>query len=291
MDNWHVPVLAKEAIRALNVKAGGRYVDCTFGFGGHSQRILEQGGLVLALDVEEKGYKEFVKKLGARSGKLDKLVFRKENFAKLGQVLKEVGWEGVDGILYDLGMSSWQIDNSGRGFSYLRDESLDMRMDNRLGVTAADLLNALSEKDLYGIFNKFGEEINAFRFARAITRARRVSLFKRTEDLRRALKTEDIKALARIFQSLRIAVNDELGALESSLRQAVGALLLEGRLVAISFHSLEDRVIKNLSKSFRQLEPIGDVVLPSDLEAAANQRSRSAKMRVFKKRSYEKSEN
>jgi 16S rRNA (cytosine1402-N4)-methyltransferase len=252
---------------------------------------LEQGGLVLALDVEEKGYKEFVKKLGARSGKLDKLVFRKENFAKLGQVLKEVGWEGVDGILYDLGMSSWQIDNSGRGFSYLRDESLDMRMDNRLGVTAADLLNALSEKDLYGIFNKFGEEINAFRFARAITRARRVSLFKRTEDLRRALKTEDIKALARIFQSLRIAVNDELGALESSLRQAVGALLLEGRLVAISFHSLEDRVIKNLSKSFRQLEPIGDVVLPSDLEAAANQRSRSAKMRVFKKRSYEKSEN
>jgi len=283
MDNWHRPVLSREAIEALGVKAGGRYVDCTFGFGGHTAEILRRGGQVLGLDVEEKGYEEFVRRQKTEGG----LIFRRENFSKLDEVLKEVGWEKVDGVLYDLGTSSWELEGSGRGFTYLKDEPLDMRLDSRLGVTAADLVNALPEKDLYEIFKNFGEEPGAFRLARSTHRASLDRPIKTTKELREALGTTDIKVLSRIFQALRIAVNNELEDLQNSLNQAATILKPGGRLVVISFQSLEDRIVKNLGKEFKNLQPVGELVTPSTDEVAANPKSRSAKMRVFAKLPYE----
>lgn len=286
MDNWHVPVLAKEALEALKVKAGGRYVDCTFGFGGHSREILNVGGKVLGLDVETKGFEEF-QITNNKEQITSNLIFRRENFSKLREVLEDVGWEKVDGVLYDLGTSNWELDGSGRGFSYLKDEPLDMRLDDRLGVTAADLLNALPEKDLYEIFKNFGEEPGSFRMAHAAHRANRVKRIKTTKDLREALRTTDVKALSRVFQALRIVVNNELEDLASSLQQATEALTPGGRLVVISFHSLEDRIAKNLGKEGGKVQVVGELITPTGGEVAINPRSRSAKMRVFERLPYE----
>lgn len=287
----HTPVLLGEAVAALNVKAGGRYVDCTLGFGGHAREILNRGGRVLALDVDERGFNEVRKQItdnreqNADDGgrKTDNLIFRKENFGKLGQVLEEVGWGKVDGVLYDLGMSSWQIDNSGRGFSFGQDAPLDMRLDERLGVTAADLLNALGEKDIYEIFKNFGEEPRSRQLARAVAHARSLKKIETTTDLRQALGTDDVKVLARLWQALRIVVNGELDSLARSLPQAGEALKSGGRLVVISFQSLEDRIVKNFGRTSILVRTVGEVVGPSFEELKVNKRSKSAKMRVFER--------
>jgi len=302
----HVPVLLNEAISALNVSVGKKYVDCTFGFGGHSLEILRLGGQVMGLDVDDTGYRELTcglknknsekldvgslkleKEIGSR--KLENLRFVRENFRNLDHVLDSLGWDKVDGVLYDLGMSSYQIEESGKGFSYLREESLDMRMDQRLGVTAADLVNSLPEKELYELIKNFGEDLGAYRLARDIVRARKVKLIKTTTDLITAVGLRGFKdryrihPATRLFQALRIAVNGELEGLRESLPQAFDHLSKDGRLVVISFHSLEDRIAKNFGHNRQGLMSVGGVTLADDRELAINSRSRSAKMRVFEK--------
>jgi len=290
-DKKHTPVLLKEVLAALQVKNGQKFVDGTFGFGGHSLEILRLGGLVLGLDVDNSGYRELKLDVGGQKLEISKnLIFRKTNFVNLGSVLEEVGWSNVDGILLDLGMSSFQIEESGLGFSFKRDEPLDMRLDPSLGVKASDLVNGLSEKELYEIIKKFGEDFNARRFARLIVGARGLKPLKTTNDLLIALGftfTSKDKfghhPATRVFQALRIAVNGELENLEKFLSQAVKSLKIGGRLVIISFHSLEDRIVKDYGSGCVQLQSVGGVITAGQDELVTNPRSRSAKMRIFEK--------
>ena len=297
----HTPVLLREALAALQIEKGRRYVDCTFGFGGHSLEMLRRGGLVLGLDVDDSGYREL--KLDPPSLKLRRasvgsetleiqknLLFRKTNFVNLENVLEEVGWDNVDGILLDLGMSSFQIEESGLGFSFRTDAPLDMRFDASLSVKASDLVNGLSEKELYELIKKFGEDLNARRFARLIVSARSLRAIKTTYDLLTALGFSFTSKdrfgrhpATRVFQALRIAVNSELDNLEKVLPQAGKALKVGGRLVVISFHSLEDRLIKRFGNACNCLRAIDNTVKASQEELAENPRSGSAKMRVFEK--------
>ncbi len=290
-----------ESIEALRVNPDGVYVDVTFGGGGHSRAILERlgnEGRLFAFDQDPDAKIE--------RGKLanENFTFIGENFRYLKNFLRLHGVRRIDGLIADLGVSSHQFDVAGRGFSTRMDGDLDMRMDQRGDVTAADLVNNLDEADLTRLLRLYGELSNARQMARDICSARKNAPITTTFGLREAVSRQlprgmENKYLAMLFQALRIEVNGELEALREMLRQAAGLLVPDGRLVVISYHSLEDRLVKNFMKTgnfdgepekdfygnlLRPLRPVSSkAVVPSADELARNNRSRSAKMRVAEK--------
>lgn len=280
MEEFHQPVLLKEALKYLNVRRGKKYIDATVGGGGHAAEIVSAGGVVLGIDVDPEALE------------VNELKVTKGNFKNIEKIAKENDFYPVAGILYDLGLSSFQLERSGKGFSFQKDEPLDMRADPNLQVTAADLINGLSEKELTELFEKYGEETRARAVAGAIIRSRWDRSIRTSAELvdiveqviREPRKTHPA---TRVFQALRIAVNDELNNLQSSLPPAFGLLEPKGRLVVISFHSLEDRIVKNF---FREVvkESLGitvthKCVTPSAEEVERNPRARSAKLRAIEK--------
>lgn len=304
----HVPVLYKESIEALAIKENGIYIDCTLGGGGHSQGILEKlgsEGRLIAFDKDEEA-------VAAGTVKLDKVNKRASysvihrDFREIADSLEAMKIEKVDGILADLGVSSHQLDSPARGFSYRYDSDLDMRMDRRQEVTAKELINSLDQNALTRIFREYGEEKYASSIASGLVRKRNEQELTTTEDLVACIM-KSIPAEARrkkhpakkVFQALRIAVNDELGALESLLDFSEGRLRNSGRLCIISFHSLEDRLIKQRFKAWEHpcdcpakypcvcgKKPWGEVVYKQGLTASSeelreNPRASSARLRVF----------
>ncbi len=297
MNNFHTPVLLQEAIDFLKVKKGSKYIDATLGGGGHSEKILELGGIVLGVDQDEDAIK-YIKNEKSKIKNRDNLTLTLGNFKNIDKIAHLQGFEEVCGVLFDLGVSSYQLENPQRGFSYQKEGPLDMRMDKRLKVQAADLLNILTKGELDELFFKLGEERNARIISDGIVRARRITPVRTTEDLvlviKRSLgKKGRTSAFERgiiakkIFQAIRIAVNDELNNLREALPAAYTLLGKKGRLVVISFHSLEDRIVKNTFKEF-ELKNMGKVITkkpitPTPEEIEENSRSKSAKLRVFEK--------
>ena len=294
--DYHVPVLLQESVDALNIRPEGTYVDCTFGGGGHSRAILDRlgtKGKLYAFDQDD----------DAKANLPDdtRIVFVPFNFRHLSRMLRFHGVAKVDGILADLGVSSHQFDEAERGFSIRHDAELDMRMDRRQPLTAAKLVSELDEHELVRIFSEYGEVTNAKTLARTIV-AYRGSVPMRTvlqfrEALKGVVKGNPNKYFAQVFQALRIAVNDELGALKDMLEQTTALLKPGGRLAVISFHSLEDRMVKVFMKNgsveeqgsdeiygTRRSSPFRLVakkpILPTVEEIRKNPRSRSAKLRV-----------
>lgn len=288
----HIPVLLDEVMEFLQPQPGGCYVDATFGAGGHTRVLLERSapnGQVLAIDQDETAIER---------GRIDfqdfgsRLVFAKANFRDIARVVKEAllsSPHGPDGILADIGVSSMMLDDSERGFSFMREGPLDMRMDLDQELTAADVVNHYSEKEIANILFSYGEERRSRPIASSIVRARPL---KRTTDLVRAIervvggrREGKIHPATRTFQGLRIFVNDELKSLETFLDSSMKVLRPGGRLVLISFHSLEDRIVKN---KFRTPVVPGvnltrKVITAADEEVRRNPRARSAKLRAWEK--------
>ncbi|MDY6851908.1 MAG: 16S rRNA (cytosine(1402)-N(4))-methyltransferase RsmH [Thermodesulfobacteriota bacterium] len=299
MDYFHQPVMLVEAMSALNPREGGRYVDCTVGGGGHAKALLSRvgpRGRVLGVDRDPEAIQRLEEVLQPAASNL---ILRQANFSRLDEVLAELGWEAVDGMIADLGLSSYQLDLSGRGFSFQRDEPLDMRMDPASEPPASVLVNRLPEKKLADLIFQLGEDRASRRIARAIVQARRKHTFQTADQLadvvRRSLRRPGrpprIDPATRTFQALRLAVNRELESLETFLALAPSLLKEGGRLVVISFHSLEDRLVKralipaNRCKPDEQTAPALKALYKKPLrpgpdEVAANPRARSAKLRA-----------
>jgi 16S rRNA (cytosine1402-N4)-methyltransferase len=298
--SYHVPVLLPEAIEALEIRPSGIYVDCTFGGGGHARAILkrlDEKGRLLVFDQDEDARENLP---------ADKRVeFIPYNFRHIGRFLKLHHAFPVDGILADLGVSSHQFDEAGRGFSTRYDGPLDMRMDRRQTHTAARLLNQAPEAELHKIFEWYGEVTNARTLAHTIEQYRKSvplkTILQFKEAVQQVVKGNPNKYFAQVFQALRIAVNDEMGALEEMLEQVPALLKPDGRIVVITFHSLEDRIVKHFFRYGRHGMPASDEiyggrpesslqviskkpVLPGEKELKRNPRSRSAKLRVAMKK-------
>jgi len=291
----HQPVMVEEILHWLNPKKNGVYVDCTLGAGGHSKALLEKtkGGIrLIGIDRDEQALRVAKENLGTYR---ERISFIKGNFKDIFLILKRYKISSVDGILYDLGISSLQLNNPERGFSFRYNSLLDMRVDQSQELTATKLINELSCRELEDIFFKFGEERWARRIAEFIIRERQAHLLRTTEELvdviRKAIPGEvrrkkKLHFATKVFQALRIAVNQELDNLTVSLNGAIGALGKKGRICVISYHSLEDRIVK---REFKQGEGekltilTKKVVRPSNDEIKANSRARSAKLRVAEK--------
>ncbi|MEL6720672.1 MAG: 16S rRNA (cytosine(1402)-N(4))-methyltransferase RsmH, partial [Bacteroidota bacterium] len=292
---YHQPVLAKESIAALNIEADSTIVDATFGGGGHSKLILEQLGSTGRLFG-------FDQDADAAQNAIDdsRFTFVQANFEHLARFLKLYTVRSVDGILADLGVSSHQLDEGERGFSYRYEADLDMRMNQQNERTAATILNTYTQDTLQDIFSRYGEVRNAKTLAQAIVAARSQQSFKTINDLMLTIepliKGQRLRYLSQVFQALRIEVNDEMGVLERFLKNAMKVLKPGGKLVIIAYHSLEDRMVKQFLKTgningdiqrdfygeiFRPFKIITKkAVLPSNEEIKMNSRARSAKMRV-----------
>jgi len=289
----HEPVLATEVVELLAPVNGGLFVDCTVGLGGHTRALLDAGATkVLGLDRDQQAL-DIARAALARFG--DRVELVHADYRDLERVLDERSIDAVNGTLVDLGVSSMQLDADGRGFSFRRDEPLDMRMDRSRGETAADLLRTAAEDDIANAIFQFGEERYSRRVARAIVNARREQPITTTGQLaaivRRAVPHrgyQRIDPATRTFQGLRLWVNRELEGMDAFLTAAAGRLLRGARLAVITFHSLEDRIVKH---TFRALEKTGESLrvltkrpmLPSEQEIDRNPRSRSAKLRVIER--------
>jgi 16S rRNA (cytosine1402-N4)-methyltransferase len=289
----HDPVLLPETIDLLAPARGGVFVDCTVGLGGHSRALLESGATkLIGLDRDGSALALARETLSAFA---DRVELVHADYRELGRVLDERGLAGVSGALADLGVSSMQLDDERRGFSFRRDEPLDMRMDQSHGPSAAELLQTVDESELADVIFQFGEERHSRRVARAIVAARREAPIDTTGRLaavvRRAVPHhgyQRIDPATRTFQALRIWVNRELDGLDAFLAEAARRLLAGARLAVISFHSLEDRIVKH---TFRALEKTGEglriltkrPVTPADDEVARNPRARSAKLRAIER--------
>lgn len=298
-NNYHVPVLLKECIEGLNIKPSGVYVDVTFGGGGHSREILKnlgKDGVLIAFDQDP----------DAQQNKIDdpRFIFVDQNFGFLKNNLRLLGYKQVDGILADLGVSSHQFNEPSRGFSIRFDADLDMRMDKQRPLTAAVVLNTYAEDRLHKIFGIYGEVKNAKSLARTIVTARINQPILTLADFKSAIaahvpKGKENKYMAQVFQALRIEVNAEIEVLESFLEQSAAVLNPGGRLVVMSYHSLEDRPVKNfiakgkfrgeVEKDFfgNEEKPFKTItrkaVIADDEELAVNSRARSAKLRIGEK--------
>ena len=296
---YHLPVMLNECIEGLNIRPDGTYVDATFGGGGHSRAILShlgEGGRLIAFDQDA----------DALENALDdsRFTLLNENFRHMKSFLRLHGVRSVDGVLADLGVSSHQFDVAERGFSTRLNGELDLRMDRRQETTARDLVNSASEEELTRILRLYGELPNAYQMAKAICRARMEKEIVTTFDLRDAVSRHlprgmENKYLAMLFQALRIEVNGELEALKEMLQQSVDVLVPGGRLVVMSYHSLEDRLVKNFFKAGNfegevnkdfygnpivPLKPVvRKAVTASEEELQVNSRARSAKLRVAEK--------
>lgn len=308
----HVTVLLNETVDELKIKPSGVYVDCTLGGAGHSEYLLSQldeTGHLYAFDQDQTAI-DFAEKKLAPYVEKNMVTFIKSNFKNLKTELNQLGVTEVDGILYDLGVSSPQLDEAERGFSYHQDAPLDMRMDQEAELTAKELINTYDYHELVKIFYRYGEEKFSKQIAREIEKRRQEKEITTTGELVEIIK-DVIPAPARrkgghpakrVFQAVRIAVNDELGVIEESLEQAIEMLSLNGRVSVITFHSLEDRIVKTMFKEYSQPKdtPPGLPVLPeefepllklvnrkpivaSEEELTENNRARSAKLRVAEK--------
>jgi len=248
----HHPVFLTEIIDNLSVKKHGLYIDATFGEGGDSLAILEKGGQVLGIEWDKNQY-QAAKIKYAKYIKEGKLKLINSNFAKIKQIAQKNDFFPVDGVIFDLGLSMRQLEESGRGFSFKKEnEPLDMRINFELKVKAADLINSLPKEELYEIFTKYSEEIHSLRLVENIIRTRAIKRIEKVKDLveiiDRTLSKKDEKVYRRIFQGLRIAVNRELENLREGLEGALALLNKNGRVIVITFHSLEDRLVKNFVK-------------------------------------------
>ncbi len=297
---YHVPVLLKECIKGLDIKENGVYVDLTFGGGGHTREILKnlKGGKMIVFDQDEDAYENRPDD--------DRLIFVRHNFRYLKHFLRYLKIDKVDGILADLGVSSHHFDTPERGFSFRFEGELDMRMNKQAKLRADVVLNEYDEEDLYRIFKTYGEIKKAGKLVKGILLYRQSSSFKMISDLLEVVEPcvpsrEKNKFLAKVFQALRIEVNGEMDALKEMLMQTKDVLASKGRLVVISYHSLEDRLVKNFMKTgdcdktqveqdfFGQaVVPFELVsrkpVLPTAIELEENSRSRSAKLRIAEKK-------
>jgi 16S rRNA (cytosine1402-N4)-methyltransferase len=299
-EHYHTPVLLQEAIDALNIKSDGIYVDCTFGGGGHSRSILQhlnENGRLVAFDQDEDARKNLPYD--------NRVIFVPQNFRHLQRFLRLHKITQVDGILADLGVSSHQFDEAARGFSIRFDAALDMRMDQRQKITAADIIKSFTELQLHKMLEQYGEVTNAKTLAKTIVQQRALMPVKTINEFKQAVqavvKGNPQKYFAQVFQALRIEVNDEFGALKELLQQVPALLRPGGRVAIITFHSLEDRIVKNFFKtgSF-SAEEVDEVfggrpenpfsiitkkpIIPGELETKQNKRARSAKLRVASKK-------
>ncbi len=281
----HTPVLMRETVEGLNLFSGALAVDATVGLGGHAKRILEAtapGGHVYAFDRDSENLAKARKNLAA-NGK--RVTFIHDSFANLGGR----GVPPVDAVLFDLGFSSVHVDDASRGFSFQNDGPLDMRYDTRQELTAEIIVNSSGKEELAAIFRKLGEEPMANQIADAITKTRKKDRIVSTTQLADLIASVSprrgkIHPATKVFQALRMAVNDELGQIEKGLHGAIDLLKPGGRLCAISFHSIEDRVVKHLIKGSDQLRAINKrVIKPTLEEQKENPRSRSAKLRIAEK--------
>jgi 16S rRNA (cytosine1402-N4)-methyltransferase len=290
----HIPVLQKEVIQYLSPKENENFIDCTAGNGGHTAAILEKNGpkgKVLGIDADP----EMVKNLESRISNIEhrrRLIPVCGNFADLKEITKRENFKNISGILLDLGMSSWHLEESGRGFTFQKAEPLDMRYSSQNPLTASKILNFWSEPEIEKILKEYGEERFAKNIAREIIKARTLSSIEDTLQLVKIIQRAIPKRYqdrnrhfaTRVFQALRIAVNDELGNLKRVLPQAEEILKKEGRLVVISFHSLEDRIVKNFFRENSNLKIITKKpIRPSQKEIRSNPRSRSSKLRAAEK--------
>jgi len=290
--DMHAPVLLAEVLDFLAPASAGVYVDANLGMGGHSEAILERsepGGRVVAFDLDATAIALARRRLARFGGRLTCV---NDNFAAMPQRLRDLGLKKVDGILLDLGLSSYQLERSGRGFSFLADEPLDMRMDASQGPTAADLVNRAPEKDLADIFYYYGEERQARRIARFLVEQRKKRPLSTTADLvgvvERAVpprfRPRKIHVATKVFQALRIVVNKELESLGVILDRAPEMLRNGSKICVISFHSLEDRLVKRAFKNTPALRVLtAKPVMAGDDELMVNPRARSAKLRVAEK--------
>jgi 16S rRNA (cytosine1402-N4)-methyltransferase len=286
----HVPVLTAELVRFLRPAHGGLYLDCTVGLGGHAEALLEAGASrIVGLDRDPHALAEARGRLARWA---DRVVLVHADFRSVDALLETEGIDLVDGALADLGVSSLQLDSPGRGFSFQRDEVLDMRMDTTTGETAAEVVARSSEQQLSDVIHAFGEERFSRRIARAIVAARAVEPITTTGRLaavvRKAIPTRGyarIDPATRTFQALRILVNRELEGLDRFLQSVVSRLRSGARIVVITFHSLEDRIVKHTLRAMERSEAIAKVltkkpVLPTEAEVRMNPRARSAKLRA-----------
>ncbi|MCR5513693.1 MAG: 16S rRNA (cytosine(1402)-N(4))-methyltransferase RsmH [Prevotella sp.] len=300
-ETYHVPVLLKESIDGLDIQPDGIYVDVTFGGGGHSKEILSRlgkKGHLYSFDQDADAEKNIVND--------DRFTFVRSNFRYIENWMQYYGVDHIDGLLADLGVSSHHFDDETRGFSFRFDAPLDMRMNNRAGKTAADVLNDYSEEQLADVLYLYGELKDARRIARTLTKARQQKRIETTGELLQVLgidvdnpNSQWKKDMAKIYQALRIEVNHEMDALREMLKGATQLLAKGGRLSVITYHSLEDRIVKNVMKSGNaegkveqdffgrfqsSLRPVSNkVIIPSEQEQAENPRSRSAKLRIAEK--------
>lgn len=299
-ETYHVPVLLKESIDGLDIKPGGVYVDVTFGGGGHSREILSRltdGAHLYSFDQDADAEANIVDD--------DRFTFVRSNFRYLKNWMRYYGVEAIDGLLADLGVSSHHFDDAERGFSFRFDAPLDMRMNKRDGMTAADILNKYDESRLADVFYLYGELKNSRRLAAAVAKARAVKPIATTQDLMEATadlfkREREKKDMAKMFQALRIEVNSEMSALKEMLKAAIELLKPGGRLSVITYHSLEDRIVKNFIRTgnaegtakqdfYGRIEaPLSainnKVITPCENEQESNPRSRSAKLRIAEKR-------
>lgn len=308
MKQLHYSVLLNECIEGLNIKENGKYVDATVGYAGHSKNILAKikKGHLFAFDEDEEAVKYSKKELSSIG---DNFTVFRENFVNMPKVLKDSGIEKVDGILFDLGFSSPQIDDASRGFSFMLDAPLDMRMDNQNNLTAQIIVNSYSKEELIKIFYEYGEE----KLSKVI--AEKIVLERKTKKINTTLELVNIILSAvganyfyknhperKIFQALRIEVNNELKVLEEVLPKAIDMLSSGGRMCVITFHSLEDKIVKKIFKKYSEvdeiLKGINDIpkeyqpkikiinkkpILPSEKELSENSRSHSAKLRIIER--------
>lgn len=299
-QTYHIPVLLQQSVDGLAIRPNGTYVDVTFGGGGHSREILSQlgeGGRLLGFDQDEDAERNIVSN--------PHFTFVRSNFRYLHNFLRYYGISQVDGILADLGVSSHHFDDSERGFSFRFDGALDMRMNKRAGITAADVVNTYAEERLANIFYLYGELKNSRKLAAVLVKARTSQPIATIGEFLETIKPlfgkeREKKELAKVFQALRIEVNQEMEALKEMLAAATHVLRPGGRLVVITYHSLEDRIVKNVMKTgnaegktekdfygnvqtpFRLVN--NKVIVPDTEEVERNPRSRSAKLRIAEKR-------
>lgn len=297
-QTYHIPVLLAKSIEGMNLHNGGIYADLTFGGGGHSRGILDQMGpdsRLFGFDQDEDAEQNIPDD--------PRFTFVRSNFRYLHNFLRYYDIEETDAVLADLGVSSHHFDDATRGFSFRFDAPLDMRMNKRAGISASDIVNTYEEERLADIFYLYGELKNSRKIAAAITKARAVKPVTTTGDLVNIVKPffgreREKKESARVFQALRIEVNHEMEALKEMLQAAIRSLKPGGRLVVITYHSLEDRMVKNVIKTGNAegkvmqdfygnkqtpLRAVGKAIVPSDEEIARNPRSRSAKLRIAEK--------
>mgnify|MGYP002568875512 CR=1 FL=1 len=309
----HIPVMLSEVVSSLDIKPGGIYIDCTVGGGGHSRHIAEKlshdaGGRLIGIDQDSSALEAASQRLSDYD---DVVTLVHRNFSELDCILSELGIKYADGVLIDLGVSSYQLDTPERGFSYMHDAPLDMRMDDRNALTARDIVNTYSENDLYRIIRDYGEDKFAKNIAKHIVQARQKAPIETTGQLIEVIKAaipKKVRATGghpakKTFQAIRIELNHELDVLKNNLEDMIDLLNDEGRIAIITFHSLEDRIVKNI---FRTSErpcicppefPVcvcgrvskGKVItrkpiVPGKEELEENSRSKSAKLRVFERR-------